>query len=77
MISALQEFLAKKGESPPRYIEIGQVGEPHQPLFTLKATCNFRSKTLVADGTGKSKQEAKKISAQKLLVNVIELYNPF
>lgn len=76
-ISALQEFLAKKGESPPEYIEIRRVGEPHKPLFTLEATCKFRTRHLVADGTGKSIKEAKKIAAQKLLVRVIELYNYF
>lgn len=76
-ISALQEFLAKKGESPPKYTEIGRVGEPHEPLFTLEATCKFRTKRLVADGTGKSIKEAKKIAAQKLLVEVIDLYNYF
>lgn len=76
-ISALQNFLAKKGESPAEYTEIGRVGEPHEPLFTLEATCRFRSKSLVADGTGKSKQEAKKIAAQNLLIKVIELYNNF
>lgn len=76
-ISALQEFLAKKGESPPEYTEIGRVGEPHEPLFTLEATCEFRTKHLVADGTGKSIKEAKKIAAQELLVKVIDLYNYF
>lgn len=74
-ISALQELLAKKGESPPEYTEMGRVGEPHKPLFTLEATCKFRSKTLVADGTGKSLQEAKKNAAQNLLIKVIELCN--
>ncbi len=73
-ISALQELLAKKGESPPEYTEIGRVGEPHNPLFTLEATCKFRSRCLVAEGIGKSKQEAKMNAAQNLLVKVIELY---
>lgn len=76
-ISTLQELLANKGESPPEYTEIGRVGEPHEPLFTLEATCEFRTRRLVADGTGKSLKEAKKIAAQKLLVKVIELYNYF
>ncbi len=76
-ISTLQEFLADKGASPPEYTEIGRVGEPHEPLFTLEATCKFRTRCLVADGTGKSIKEAKKIAAQKLLVKVIELYNYF
>jgi len=40
-ISALQEFLAKKGESPPEYTEIGRVGKPHEPLFTLEAFVNL------------------------------------
>lgn len=75
-ISALQEFLANKGESPPEYTEIGRVGEPHEPLFTLEATCEFRTRSLVAYGTGKSIKEARKIVAQNLLVKVIELYNP-
>lgn len=73
-ISALQEFLAKKGEFPPEYTEIGRVGEPHNLLFTLEATCKFRSRCLVAEGIGKSKQEAKKIAAYNLLVKVIDLY---
>lgn len=73
-ISALQELLAKKGEFPPEYTEIGRLGEPHNPLFTLEATCKFKSRRLVADGTGKSKQEAKKIAAHNLLVKVINLY---
>lgn len=73
-VSAIQEFLAQKGESPPEYSEIGRTGEPHRLLFTIEATCRFRGRCLVAEGIGSSLKEARKSSAQNLLVKVIELY---
>ena len=73
-VSALQEFLIKKGESPPEYSEIGRAGEPHEPLFTIEATCRFRGRQLVAEGTGRTIKIAKKSAAQNLLVKVIALY---
>ena len=73
-VSALQEFLAKKGEPSPEYSEIGRTGEPHEPLFTIEATCRFRGRHLVAEGTGKAIKIAKKSAAQNLLIKVIELY---
>lgn len=73
-VSAIREFLAKKGESPPEYSEIGRTGYPHRFLFTIEATCKFRGRRLVAEGTGNSIKEARKSAAQNLLVKVIELY---
>jgi ribonuclease-3 len=74
-VSALQEFLAKKGESPPEYTEIGRTGEPHKPLFIVEATCKFRGRCIVAEGTGRSlNREARQNAAQNLLKKVIELY---
>jgi ribonuclease-3 len=73
-ISALQEFLAKKGESPPEYTEIERTGVSHRPEFTLEATCKFRGRSLVAEGKGTSIKEARKHAAHALLHKVIELY---
>lgn len=73
-ISALQEFLAQKGESPPEYTEIGRTGTSHQPVFTLEANCRFQGRCLVAEGKGSSIKEARKNAAHSLLVKVVELY---
>ncbi len=74
-VSALQEFLAKKGESPPEYIEIKRMGEPHLPTFTIKASCRFGGRNLSAQAQGKKLKEAKKSAAYKLLNRVLKLYS--
>ncbi|MBD2385797.1 ribonuclease III family protein [Cylindrospermum sp. FACHB-282] len=71
-ISTLQELLAKYGISPPDYFDIEQKGQAHTPIFTIRASCNFRGKYLKADGIGRSKKEAKKDASEKLLLLVLK-----
>jgi ribonuclease-3 len=71
-ISTLQELLAKYGISPPDYVDIRRSGNDHAPIFTIRATCKFRGQSLIADGTGNSKKEAKKNAAAKLLLLVLK-----
>ncbi|NES73105.1 MAG: ribonuclease III family protein [Okeania sp. SIO2D1] len=73
-ISALQEFLAKKGESPPEYLEIKRSGEPHNLNFTIEARCQFQGQILVGEGEGKKLKEAKQSAAQTLLTKVLQLF---
>ena len=74
-VSALQEFLAKRGESPPEYTEVRRIGEPHLPTFTIKASCRFGGRQLSAKGEGKKLKEAKKNAAYKSLSRVLKLYS--
>ncbi|MEH2107863.1 ribonuclease III family protein [Nostoc sp.] len=71
-ISTLQELLAKYGISPPEYFEVGRTGADHTPIFTIRATCQFKGKYLTADGSGRPKQKAKNNAALKLLLLVLK-----
>ena len=73
-ISALQEFLAKKGEDPPEYLEIGREGPPHEPVFVVEARCQFRGRALATEGMGGKIKKAKETAAELLLEEVMQVY---
>ncbi|MBW4603270.1 MAG: hypothetical protein KME29_27845 [Calothrix sp. FI2-JRJ7] len=51
-----------------------RTGTPHQLVFTIEATCRFRGRCLVAEGTGNNLREARQNAAHNLLTKVIEMY---
>ncbi len=63
----IQELLAQKGLPPPTYLLIEESGKPHEPMFKIEAHCDILEQNIVTNGVGKSKKEATKIAAQKLL----------
>ncbi|MBW4581627.1 MAG: hypothetical protein KME42_18805 [Tildeniella nuda ZEHNDER 1965/U140] len=73
-VSALQEFLADKGELKPDYSELNRVGTPNLPIFTFEATCKFERKTYTAEGQGGSKAKAKQNAAQNLFAEMLKVY---
>ncbi len=63
----IQELLAQKGFPPPNYLLARESGKPHEPMFEMEAHCEILGEEIVTRGMGKSKKEATKIAAQKLL----------
>jgi len=62
--SALQEWLAKKGNLRPIYTVVEETGPDHDPHFSVEVTAEGRS---VYVGRGSSKQAAEKEAAEKML----------
>lgn len=61
--SRLQEWVQTSGKSPPRYRVVDEFGPDHDKTFTVE----LRIKTIVAQGTGKSKKIAEQAAAQACL----------
>jgi ribonuclease III len=59
--TALQEWLAARGESPPRYQVLGEIGPPHAHTFTVGVTVGGQ---IAAVGSGPSKKIAERRAAQ-------------
>ncbi|NUM36683.1 MAG: hypothetical protein HUU50_19245 [Candidatus Brocadiae bacterium] len=66
-IGILQEFLAQKNILPPVYKIMKISGTEHEPVFEIEAACVIQSRTFRAIGHGKSKKDASKEAAHKLL----------
>ncbi len=62
--SQLQEFMQEKYKVSPDYRITGEEGPDHDKIYTSGVYLDDR---LVAEGTGRSKQEAEKDAAQKAL----------
>ncbi|KXJ17196.1 interferon-inducible double-stranded RNA-dependent protein kinase activator A homolog A [Exaiptasia diaphana] len=65
-VGRLQEATAKKGLQAPEYEFEPPVGPPHQRQFSTKVHVG----TLTANGTGRSKKEAKRSAAAAMLDNM-------
>ncbi|PIK62433.1 putative RISC-loading complex subunit [Apostichopus japonicus] len=61
-VSVLQELCAKKGVTP-QYDTIGQEGDSHQPIFTIRCIAGGS----MGSGQGHSKKDAKQAAAKDLL----------
>ncbi len=61
--STLQELLQSKGMDAPEYIIKNQKGSAHMPTFTIE----LRTMLGMTEASGKSKKEAEKLAARKLL----------
>jgi len=66
-IGIVQEFLAHKSIPPPAYRILKVSGTEHEPIFEMEAACTIGSHIFRARGYGKSKKDAAKEAAQKLL----------
>lgn len=62
--SALQELVQRQGDQIPKYKVISEIGPDHAKVFTVAVMVNNE---LIAQGTGKSKQEAEQEAAQEAL----------
>jgi ribonuclease-3 len=62
--SHFQEMAQEKDSMTPSYREISETGPDHDKHFVIGA---YLGKTLVAEGTGKSKQEAQREAARNAL----------
>lgn len=72
-ISALQEFLAKHGVSPPKYSDgIIVKGSSHCPIWSINVTCEIGNEFLNSVGVGNRKQKAKEEAARKLFSQVVK-----
>lgn len=73
-VGVLQELFAKHGLSIPTYKLINTQGDSHNPLFTMQVRCQIGNKVIEDFGIDKSKKDATKKAAQKLL-KYIETYH--
>jgi ribonuclease III len=72
-ISALQEFLAKHGISPPKYSGGAIVqGSLSCPVWSIDVTCEIGDESLSSEGLGNRKQKAKEEAARKLFPQVVK-----
>lgn len=67
-VNVIQEYCVKKG-LVPNYQMIVKQGGTHVNVFVCIATCG----NLRGEGTGSSKKEAKKLSAERLIEQIPEL----
>ena len=72
-IGALQEFLAQQGCALPDYRLLNQSGKSHELFFTIEVSCQIQESFLVEKGEGKTKREASKNAAYKLLKKLQEI----
>jgi len=66
-VSVLQEFCAKNGFQTPVYSELKRDGACHEPVFWIKCQIVFGSEPIVGNASGKTKQSAKRASAEEVL----------
>ncbi|WP_300529270.1 ribonuclease III [Maricaulis sp.] len=62
--SALQEWAAKAGHTPPKYRLTERSGPDHRPIFTVEVTVGSLD---AAEGEGRSKQMAEREAAEALM----------
>lgn len=62
--TALQEFVQAKGETPPKYVELGRTGPDHAPVFTIAVRVQNGDE---AQAAGASKRLAEQGAAAALL----------
>jgi ribonuclease-3 len=62
--SALQELVQGQGLAAPGYDNVGRTGPDHAPVFTVEVSVKGQS---AIRATGKSKQDAERAAAQKML----------
>ena len=60
---SLQEITQKKYKVLPEYTLLSKEGSDNEPIFTIRVTCG----NLYAEATGRSKKEAEKNAAQKMI----------
>jgi len=72
-ISALQEFLAKHGISPPEYSDETIVqGSPHCPVWSILVSCAIGDESFSSKGAGNKKQKTKEEAARKLFPQIVK-----
>lgn len=60
--SRLQEEVQSYGFPPPKYLVTGQSGPDHSKIFRVDVVVDYK---VLANGSGKSKNEAEQVAAQK------------
>ncbi len=76
VVSSLQEFLAKKGFSPPDY-ETKETENESRPFFQTFITCSLAGQFFEAKGEGRSKKESKEKAAEVIFPEVIQFSKNF
>ncbi len=66
-VSHLQNICQKNHISLPIYEQLDQLGPSHYPIFWFSCKITIKNKDFSAKGSGKTKQVAKRISAEEVL----------